>query len=265
MCSSDLNGGFREEAMRIGGERVATGRILISKKVAGGQYKDLAILGPGDCLGEMALIEDTPRSARASAYGEVDLFELRREDLEAHEVRTREVKTSTGRVLERTKQAGFRACKRCHPEQLAGQPPEWIAALLAAVEREPHRRWSDQDIRALGVEPDRVRRWFQKHRGMTFHAFARARRLGMALSGIQAGASVLETALDLARRMAQGAPVALEKTKEVMVRTSGLPLDEAFAIETQCTRENAATDDAKEGPRAFIEKRAPVFTGRRPR
>ena len=64
--------------------------------------------------------------------------------------------------------------------------------------------------------------------------------------------------------MAQGAPVALEKTKEVMVRSSGLPLDQAFAIETQCTRENAATDDAREGPRAFMEKRPPVFTGRRP-
>jgi enoyl-CoA hydratase len=78
-------------------------------------------------------------------------------------------------------------------------------------------------------------------------------------------ADVLPTALELARRMALGAPVALEKTKEAMVRTSGLPLDEAFAIETQCTKENAATDDAKEGPRAFIEKRPPVFTGRRPR
>jgi enoyl-CoA hydratase len=74
---------------------------------------------------------------------------------------------------------------------------------------------------------------------------------------------VLAVALDLARRMAQGAPVALEKTKEVMVRTSGLPLDEAYAIETQCTKDNAATDDAKEGPRAFMEKREPVFTGRR--
>ena len=41
-------------------------------------------------------------------------------------------------------------------------------------------------------------------------------------------------------------------------------LDEAFAIETQCTKDNAATDDAKEGPRAFMEKRAPVWTGRRP-
>ena len=68
----------------------------------------------------------------------------------------------------------------------------------------------------------------------------------------------------MARQVSLGAPVALEKTKEVMVRTSGLPLQEAFAIETQCTKENAAMDDAKEGPRAFMEKRAPVFRGRRP-
>ena len=73
---------------------------------------------------------------------------------------------------------------------------------------------------------------------------------------------VLAVALDLARRVSLGAPVALEKTKEVMVRSSGRPLDEAFAIETQCTKENAAMDDAKEGPRAFMEKRPPVFRGR---
>lgn len=73
---------------------------------------------------------------------------------------------------------------------------------------------------------------------------------------------VLATAMDLARRMSLGAPVALEKTKEAMVRSSGLPLDEAFAIETQCTKDNAAMPDAREGPRAFMEKRAPVFRGR---
>ncbi len=73
---------------------------------------------------------------------------------------------------------------------------------------------------------------------------------------------VMLTALDLARRMSLGAPVALEKTKEVMVRSSGRPLQEAFAIETQCTKENAAMDDAKEGPRAFLEKRTPKFRGR---
>ena len=73
---------------------------------------------------------------------------------------------------------------------------------------------------------------------------------------------VMPVALDLARRVSLGAPVALEKTKEVMVRSNGRPLEEAFAIETQCTKENAAMDDAKEGPRAFMEKRPPVFRGR---
>jgi enoyl-CoA hydratase len=72
-------------------------------------------------------------------------------------------------------------------------------------------------------------------------------------------------ALDLARRMCQGAPVALEKTKEAMVCSSGLSLEEAFAVETRCTKENAMMDDAREGPRAFMEKRPPVFRGRAPR
>jgi enoyl-CoA hydratase len=73
---------------------------------------------------------------------------------------------------------------------------------------------------------------------------------------------VLSTAEDFARRISLGAPVALLKSKEAIVRGSGRPLEDAFAIESQCTKENAATDDAKEGPRAFMEKRPPVFTGR---
>ena len=73
---------------------------------------------------------------------------------------------------------------------------------------------------------------------------------------------VLPTAEEFARKISQGAPVALLKSKEAIMRGSGRPLEDAFAIESQCTKENAATDDAKEGPRAFMEKRPPVFTGR---
>ena len=73
---------------------------------------------------------------------------------------------------------------------------------------------------------------------------------------------VLRTAQDFARRVALGAPVALAKTKEAMIRSSGVAFADAFAIETQCVKDNARTEDAKEGPRAFMEKRAPVFTGR---
>lgn len=90
----------------------------------------------------------------------------------------------------------------------------------------------------------------------------RAQTMGL-VNWVVPQAQVLQKALDVARQVGLGAPVALEKTKEVMVRSSGLPLEEAFAIETQCTKENAAMDDAKEGPRAFMEKRPPVFRGRR--
>ena len=85
--------------------------------------------------------------------------------------------------------------------------------------------------------------------------------IGLVNRVVPAG-DVLATAEDLARRISLGAPVALAKTKEAMVRSNGLSQEEAFAVETGCTRANAKTEDAKEGPRAFMEKRPPVFTGR---
>jgi AraC family transcriptional regulator, regulatory protein of adaptative response / methylated-DNA-[protein]-cysteine methyltransferase len=92
--------------------------------------------------------------------------------------------------------AGFRPCKRCKPIELVGAPPAWLNQLLSAVDREPQTRWTDANIRALELEPDRVRRWFQKNHGMTFHAYARARRLGLALLDIRRGSRVIEAALD---------------------------------------------------------------------
>ena len=92
--------------------------------------------------------------------------------------------------------AGFRACKRCRPIEPPGAPPEWLRTLLDAVDKEPENRWTDADLRALKLQPDRVRRWFQKNHGMTFHAYARARRLGLALAQIREGSSVVDAALD---------------------------------------------------------------------
>jgi AraC family transcriptional regulator of adaptative response/methylated-DNA-[protein]-cysteine methyltransferase len=90
--------------------------------------------------------------------------------------------------------AGFRPCKRCRPIEVIGAVPDWLDQLVKAVDGAPEIRWSDADIRALKLEPDRVRRWFQKHRGMTFHAYARTRRLSMALSEIQEGSNVVDAA-----------------------------------------------------------------------
>ena len=73
---------------------------------------------------------------------------------------------------------------------------------------------------------------------------------------------VLAVAEEFAIKISKGAPIALAKSKEAIVRSSGRPLDEAFLIESECTKDNAATLDATEGPRAFMEKRDPVYLGR---
>ncbi len=83
--------------------------------------------------------------------------------------------------------AGYRACKKCRPLEALDAPPQWLRALLADVEADPNRRWTDADLRARDLEPARVRRWFQQQHGMTFHAYQRARRLGGALGRLRLG------------------------------------------------------------------------------
>jgi len=91
--------------------------------------------------------------------------------------------------------AGYRPCKRCRPLDTNGRPPDWVQRLLSAVERVPHGRWPDAELRALDVEPARARRWFRKHYGMTFQAYSRRRRMGEALQQIRRGANLDEVVL----------------------------------------------------------------------
>ncbi len=90
--------------------------------------------------------------------------------------------------------AGFRPCKRCRPMEPSGALPSWLGGLMNDVEAEPERRWTDQDLRSRGLSPERVRRWFQSNHGMTFHAYYRIRRLGLALGQIQQGSRVSRAA-----------------------------------------------------------------------
>ena len=92
--------------------------------------------------------------------------------------------------------AGFRPCLRCRPLERAGQAPAWIRPVLQALEQDPARRWRDRDLRDLGLEPGRVRRWFQREHGMTFQGYGRARRLGAALGRIRLGDDIDGVAFD---------------------------------------------------------------------
>lgn len=92
--------------------------------------------------------------------------------------------------------SGYRPCKRCRPLEPSGSPPAWLNDLLTELDDDPVRKWTDADLRRRGLHPDRVRRWFQKHHGMTFHAYGRARRLGLALEKIREGSRVTSTAFE---------------------------------------------------------------------
>jgi AraC family transcriptional regulator of adaptative response/methylated-DNA-[protein]-cysteine methyltransferase len=92
--------------------------------------------------------------------------------------------------------AGYRACLRCRPLERPGETPDWLRPLLATVERTPGARWRDADLRRLDLDPVRVRRWFLRHHGITFQAFQRARRVGLALGKLHAGTAVAPSALD---------------------------------------------------------------------
>lgn len=113
--------------------------------------------------------------------------------------------------------AGFRPCKRCYPMEPAGAVPEWLRTLIKALEKDPSRRWQDQDLRDFKLEPSRVRRWFKQHHDMTFHAYQRARRLGLALGQLSLGDDISQTAFasgfesvsgfhDAVKRVCGGAP-----------------------------------------------------------
>jgi AraC family transcriptional regulator of adaptative response/methylated-DNA-[protein]-cysteine methyltransferase len=90
--------------------------------------------------------------------------------------------------------SGYRACKRCRPLDADGRPPAWVARLLERLERAPGERIRAADLRAAGVDPARARRYFQKHYGMTFQAYCRARRLGDAFRRIKGGSTVSDVA-----------------------------------------------------------------------
>lgn len=69
------------------------------------------------------------------------------------------------------------------------------------------------------------------------------------------------TARALAERMARNSPLAMRKAKQAMIESSGLGIADAFAIEDDCIKVLLRSNDAREGSLAFMEKRAPNFTG----
>jgi enoyl-CoA hydratase len=72
----------------------------------------------------------------------------------------------------------------------------------------------------------------------------------------------LAKALEIADMIAANGPVAVRAILRTIRETEGMAENDAFAIEAKIGMEVFASEDAREGPRAFTEKRKPEFQGR---
>ena len=72
---------------------------------------------------------------------------------------------------------------------------------------------------------------------------------------------LLENAIQLAEQMAANAPIAVRSAKAAVHRGADLSLADGLRLEQDLASFLYTTDDAKEGPKAFLEKRAPVWKG----
>lgn len=88
-----------------------------------------------------------------------------------------------------------------------------------------------------------------------------ALRIGLVERVVPAG-EALKAATELARTMAAKAPVALRYAKEAVVKGLELPLADGLRLEGDLSTLLRTTEDRLEGAKAFLEKRAPRWTGR---
>jgi enoyl-CoA hydratase len=87
----------------------------------------------------------------------------------------------------------------------------------------------------------------------------RAYEIGL-VNQVVPGGQVLPAALQLAEKICRNGPLAVRTAKEIAVRSFGQ--EAGFVLEKALGARVFASEDAQEGPRAFMEKREPRFSGR---
>jgi len=70
---------------------------------------------------------------------------------------------------------------------------------------------------------------------------------------------LMSTAEQYANQLCENGPLAIRAAKELAIRSQSLPLEQGLRMEMAFQAFLLSTEDAKEGPRAFKEKRKPIY------
>jgi enoyl-CoA hydratase len=88
-----------------------------------------------------------------------------------------------------------------------------------------------------------------------------ALKMGLVGHVVPSGQSMAK-AREIAQRIAANGPIAVRKIKQAVIETESLPEEKAFEIDIKLGMEAMSSQDAREGPKAFKEKRTPQFQNR---
>lgn len=88
-----------------------------------------------------------------------------------------------------------------------------------------------------------------------------ALRYGL-VSQVMPLAELMPKAMEIANTICENAPLAVRATKEAAMRGLSMTLEDGLALEVDFSSKVIRTEDAREGPLAFAQKRKPQFKGR---
>lgn len=138
---------------------------------------------------------------------------------------------------------GYRPCKVCSPMTVAGDDPAEIKKIISRITEDPMSKLKDGDLRSMDIEPNRIRRWFKRHHGITFHSYQRMMRINSAFKKLAEGESVSSAAYDNGfgslsgfsdafRSLIGTAPSAHAATSIITITRFTTPLGPMFACAT---------------------------------
>ena len=151
--------------------------------------------------------------------------------------------------------AGYRACKRCHPDTPFIAPAKFVDQALAALEAEPQKIWRERDVKKLGWDNSTLRRQFQTRFGMSFLAYARAHRLKRAAQSLKEGETVINAQIDAGYGSASGFRAAYKAQFGTTPTKSDLPALYIDWVDTPFGRMISIADEASLYLLEFVDRK----------